>query len=256
MNLRSFRNRLKAKLVLKYGCLLRILRNDKDSYKGNNIIIFHQGRCGSTLLEQKITGSPSHQIKSFSEIYSQSYIPMESGLKNMITSLSQTTKIKNKFYEVKYGQENHLSFSMEKDLNDLVKNDCKFLLIVRRNSLSQAKSTLYGLFRNKDYHFLKNMNDIDFEKITIKVPFLFGGRFYSSLNELSDYIDYQTKMLIKFLDKIFAIYEIIYYEDIVNNNSNVENSISKLLGINDLVLSNNIKTIKTPINYDEKLLFE
>ena len=42
----------------------------------------------------------------------------------------------------------------------------------------------------------------------------------------------------------------------MNNNSNVENSISKLLGINDLVLSNNIKTIKTPINYDEKLLFE
>ena len=65
---------------------------------------------------------------------------MESGLHNMISKLSQTTNIHHKFYEVKYGVENHLSFSFEEDIIKLVKNNCKFILLTRKDSISQAKS--------------------------------------------------------------------------------------------------------------------
>ncbi len=252
MFLRSLKNRSRARLILYFGIFIKFFRVNSKKYAGNNIVIFHQGRCGSTLLEKKLTGSISHKIFNFSEIYSQSYIPMESGLDNMITRLSQTTNFYNKFYEVKYGVDNHLSFSMEDDLIKLVKNNCKFVLLVRKDSMSQAKSMVYGLYRNKDFHFKLNTK-VDFEKIVIKAPFLIGGRFYSDLNELANFIDYQTEMIQKFLKKLSAKYEIIYYEDLISSEENVANSLGKFLGEKKLIFKENIKTQKTPINYDEKL---
>ena len=46
--------------------------------------------------------------------------------------------------------------------------------------------------------------------------------FFSSLEEVANYINSQNELLIHFLDKLSAIYEIIYYEDIVENNKIVE----------------------------------
>ena len=255
MNLYSFKNRTRARIILFFGGLIRLLRGSNKKYRGNNILIFHQGRCGSTLLEKKLSGSISHDILHFSEIYSQSYIAMESGLHNMIAKLSLTTKINHKFYEVKYGIENHLSFSLENDLIKLVENNCKFVLLVRRDSISQAKSIIYGCYRNKDFHYKKNKK-INFEKIIIKSPFLIGGRFYSDLNELAFHIDYQTEMMKKFFKKLSAKFEIIYYEDVESSDKIVENTLSKLLGEKEIILSKDLKTQKTPINYDEKLFIE
>lgn len=255
MNIISFKNRWRQRFRIKSGSILSILKLKKNFSKENNIIIFHQGRCGSTLLEKKLIQSKTHKIKSFSEIYSKSYIPMESGINNMINNLSNTTSFKHKFYEVKFGQENHLSFSKEEDLKELVKNKCKFIVIVRKDSLSQAKSIVYGGFSNKKSHYKINTK-VDYKEITIKPPFLISGRFYSSLKELAYYMDEQTNLLLSFLKKLSAKFEIIYYEDIINCDDKVEKKIEKLLEIDGLVFSKNISTQKTQINYDEKLFIK
>ena len=78
--------------------------------------------------------------------------------------------------------------------------------------------------------------------------------FFSSLEEVANYIDYQNELLIKFLKKLSAKYEIIYYEDIIKNNKIVEQSICNLLQTNGLIFTKEINTIKTPINYDDKLI--
>ena len=255
MNLRSLRNRWRQKFLLKYGDFVKFFYGEKNILKGNNIVVLHQGRSGSTLLAKKLSGSPSHKIKSFSEIYSNSYIPMEEGMKDIIHSLSYTTKLKNKFYEIKFGLGNHLSFSMEKEFLELIKSGCKFLILIRKDALSQAKSNVYGFYSDNKYHYKLN-EKVSFKKIKINRPFLIGGMFFSSLEEVANYINSQNELLIHFLDKLSAIYEIIYYEDIVEKNKIVEKSICNLLKINGLIFSKKIKTIKTPINYDTNLIID
>ena len=68
MNLRSLRNRWRQKILLMFGDFVKFIYGKKNILKGNNIIVLHQGRCGSSLFAKKLTGSNSHKIKSFSEI--------------------------------------------------------------------------------------------------------------------------------------------------------------------------------------------
>lgn len=254
MNLISLKNRFRTRLRIKFGEVLSFL-NLRLSAKGNNIIIFHQGRCGSTLLEKKLLKSENHKIKCFSEIYSRSYIPMESNLNYIIDSLSRTTIFNHRFYEVKYGQENHLSFSNENGLKELVHKKYKFIILIRKDFLSQAKSIVYGEFSNKKSHYKVNTK-ISYEQIRIKSPFLICGRFYESLEDLAIYIESQTKFLIDFLNKLSAEFEIIYFEDIVSCDNKVECIIENLLGIKGLSFPKKVPIQKTQINYDEKLFIE
>ena len=255
MNLRGLKHRWKQKILLKFGDFAKFFYGKKNILKGNNIVVLHQGRSGSTLLAKKLTGCPSNKIKSFSEIYSNSYIPMKEGMKDMINSLSYTTNHKNKFYEVKFGLGNHLSFNKENDFLELIKSGCKFLVIIRKDSLSQAKSNVYGFYNDNKFHYKMN-EKVSLKKIKINRPFLIGGMFFSSLEEIAKYIDSQNELLINFLDKLSAKYEIIYFEDIIGNNKIVQKSICNLLKINGLSFSKAINTIKTPINYDENLIID
>jgi len=255
MNFKGLKHRWRQKILLMFGDFVKFIYGKKNILKGNNIIVLHQGRCGSTLFAKKLTGSNSHKIKSFSEIYSNSYIPMKEGMKDMINSLSYTTNHKNKFYEVKFGLGNHLSFNRENDFLELIKLGCKFLIIVRKDSLSQAKSNVYSFYSENKYHYKLN-EKVSLKKIKISRPFLIGGMFFSSLEEIANYIDIQTELLIKFLDKLSAKYEIIYFEDIIGNNKIVQKSICNLLKINGLSFAKKINTIQTPINYDENLIID
>ena len=85
---------------------------------------------------------------------------------------------------------------------------CKFLIIIRKNALSQAKSNVYGFYSDNKYHYKLN-EKVSFKKIKINRPFLIGGMFFSSLEEVANYINSQNELLIHFLDKLSAIYEII-----------------------------------------------
>ena len=255
MNLKSLKNRWLFRFKFHYGHLLSKLYFKKKSKKTLNYIILHQGRCGSTLLENLLKNN--RNIKNFSEIYSNSYIPMESNLEKIIEYLSKTSDSKINLFEIKYGIENHLSFSLNQQFNDFLKKDkAKILLLIRKNTIAQAKSLLYGNFLNQNFHFTKQ--DIFKKKkvIRVKSPFLFCGRFYMNIEEVADYIDQQTILLKKYLDNINTNYQIIYYEDLVSDKKSLKIKFSNILKYENIDISEKVKTIKSPLNYDDLLFID
>ena len=204
MNFRSLKNRWLFRFQLNYGQILHNIKFKNKFCKSNNYLIFHQGRCGSTLLEKLLKINDS--IKTFSEIYSRSYIPMDSNIEKMINYLSSTSNAKYNLYEIKYGIENHLSFSFNRSLINLIKkNNVKLILLIRKNSIEQAKSTIYSHFLNDKFHFKKQDSPIN-KIVRVKSPFLLGGKFYMNIEEVANYIEKQTNIFKKYLD----IYKIKY----------------------------------------------
>ncbi len=254
MNFRSFKNRWIFRFQLNYGKILYNLKFKNKFSKATNFLIFHQGRCGSTLLEKLL--KTNNNIKTFSEIYSRSYIPMDSNIENMINYLSSTSNAKYNLYELKYGIENHLSFSLNRSLINLIKkNKVKVILLIRKNSIEQAKSTIYSHFLNDKFHFKKQ--DYPINKIVrVKSPFLLGGKFYMNIEEVANYIDKQTLLFKKYLDIHKVKYKIITYEEIINNRESFKNKVSEILNYSNLQISNKIETIKTPINYSKNLIID
>ena len=255
MNFKALKNRWFFRLKFHYGHFLSIFFLKKNSHKSNNYIIFHQGRCGSTLLEKLLKNNQN--IKNFSEIYSNSYIPMESNLEKIIEYLSKTSASKINLFEIKYGIENHLSFSLNEQLIDFLKKDkVKIILLIRKNSIAQAKSLLYANFLNQKFHFTEQ----DFSKkkkiIRVKSPFLLCGRFYMNIEEVADYIDQQSLLLKRYLDNIKINYEIIYYEELVSDKKFLKNKISNIMANKNIAISEKVNTIKTPINYDDVLFID
>ena len=252
MNLRSLKNRWQFRIKLHFGHMIYFLNKKKINLQKENIVIFHQGRCGSTYLEQIL--KKNKNINTFSEIYSKSFISMESNLDKMINYLSATSSQKYNFYEVKYGIENHLSYSFNNSLTNIIKNnEVKFVLLVRKNSLEQAKSNIYGHFLNKNFHFKKN--DIQEKKdiVSIKSPFLLGGKFYNSVEKVSHEINEQTKLLIQFLKTHKAEYKIIYFEDLIEDTEKVLLKLFDYINLKNTKIKKEVKTIKTPIDYDKYL---
>ena len=255
MNLKSLKNRWLFRFKFHYGHLLSKLIIKKNARESYNYLIMHQGRCGSTLLEKLLKNN--RNIKNFSEIYSNSYIPMESNIEKIIEYLSNTSNSKLNLFEIKYGIENHLSFSLNQQFNDFLKKEkAKIILLIRKNTIAQAKSALYGNFLNQNFHFTKQ--DILKKKKIIKVksPFLFCGRFYMNIDEVADYIDQQTFLLKKYLDNININYQIIYYEDLVGDKKSLKNKFSNILKYENIDISEKVNTIKSPLNYDELLLID
>ena len=255
MNLKSLKNRWLFRLKFHYGNFLSKIYFKKNSKSSNNFIILHQGRCGSTLLEKLLKNNPN--INNFSEIYSNSYIPMESNLEKIIDYLSKTSSSNLNLFEIKYGIENHLSFSLNQQFRDFLKKEkAKIILLIRKNSIAQAKSSVYGNFTNQNFHFTEQ--DIFKKKkiIRVKSPFLLCGKFYTSINELADYIEKQTFLLKRYLDNININYEIIYYEELVSDKKSLKNKISQILENKNIEIAEKVKTIKSPINYDDLLFID
>ena len=181
---------------------------------------------------------------------------MESGLSRMIDNLSITSYSDYNFFEVKYGIENHLSYSMSNDFNELVNNNCKFLLLTRNDADAQAKSSIYAHYLNNNFHYKLNEPQKDADTVRVKTPFILGGHIYNNLIDVTSKINQQTEILKKYLESISATFEVILYEDLINTPTIVERKIAKIMNIDQLNLSDNINTRKSSINYNEKLIFD
>lgn len=255
MNLKSLKNRWFFRFKFHYGHFLSKLYFNKNLDNSKNYIILHQGRCGSTLLENLLKNNT--HIKNFSEIYSNSYIPMESNLGKIIKYLSKTSPSKINLFEIKYGIENHLSFSLNQQFKDFLKKEnVKIILLIRKNTIEQAKSSIYGNFLNQKFHYTEKDIIKKQKIIRVKSPFLLGGKFYMNIDEVAKYIDKQTLFLKRYLDNIKINYEIIYYEELVSDKQSLKNKISNILEQKNIEIAKKVKTIKNPINYDDLLFID
>ena len=77
-----------------------------------------------------------------------------------------------------------------------------------------------------------------------------------NIDEVADYIDQQTFLLKKYLDNININYEIIYYEELVSDKKSLKNKISNILEYKNIDISEKVKTIKNPLNYDDLLFID
>ncbi|MBK9332794.1 MAG: FkbM family methyltransferase [Ignavibacteria bacterium] len=208
----------------------------KKRRKGN-IVMFHLGRCGSSVLGSLLDQHP--QIHWDSEIFHYIY-NNEMEEKKMTTDPMNLLKIRMSWphkdyygFETKFTEEEHLRKELANmnilnylsALSDLDYD--KFILLKRKNYLKQIIS-LIAAKQTKTFHTTTEMKEANKVKIDPKKVW-FGNKTFT-LVELFEYFDKEYKVLENLISQKNSL-SLTYEDDILENPLVAFNKVCNFLGI-------------------------
>jgi hypothetical protein len=229
-------------------------------FKGNEVVIFHVGRCGSTYLSELLNNHPEiHSLGELNSCYRKKYYSSKETPQRKIKKSFRRSKAKYSILEIK-GEDDLgiLNLSLNELVFILESLKIHVFLLKRDNLFNIYISMALGWERKKRgesaWHF-RNTN-VSVEKIILNpddanAPWRTPKR---NLIEVLDYFNGFNYNLLRFIKEENVI---IYERDLQKNNLIAVNKILKLWNLSlpnlkvSLVKINNKSTNEVVSNYDE-----